>query len=265
MQRPPSPNEEAATVGDFACQIGCLSKCLFHCLSMLVMAPPPPSSFAPAASFKVSHTKPVLDALLKHFRPALLQAYVALVACSMTQMEVTSWLQIVGGGMFCWASICIASLVLYTVVPDKASLPSMLLAMVIGSLAMGAVIRALISDRCRRQSASEDVQEHICASMRYGFMEPQPKFRRVQMRRKETAKGTKSTTTVLEEVDVLWLRSSLQATQTCVCCLEEFDAQDMVSLLPCGHIFHETCHADWHALKKATHACPICRDLWANV
>ncbi|CAE7241030.1 Rnf103 [Symbiodinium pilosum] len=182
---------------------------------------------------------------------------------NLAQMDMRPRVQILGVGMFGWSSICITCLVFYTIFPDKSSLPSMLLAMVIGSIVMIVVARVLISDRCRRQT--ELVQEHIWASMSFGSIEEmsQPKFHRVQIRTSETSKGTRSVKRVMEEVDVLWQPSSFQ--QTCVCCLEDFKSQDGVSLLPCGHIFHESCHTDWHVLKKCANACPICRDSWATV
>eukprot|EP00437_Effrenium_voratum_P034292 CAMPEP_0181462714 /NCGR_PEP_ID=MMETSP1110-20121109/34538_1 /TAXON_ID=174948 /ORGANISM="Symbiodinium sp., Strain CCMP421" /LENGTH=128 /DNA_ID=CAMNT_0023587383 /DNA_START=214 /DNA_END=600 /DNA_ORIENTATION=- len=128
---------------------------------------------------------------------------------------------------------------------------------------MGAIIRVLLSDRWQR--ASQHVQEHIWASMRVGKIEEgaQPKFHRIEMRTTQTAKGAKSATTVLEEIEVLWQSPGKQ--QTCVCCLEDYKSEDLVTLLPCGHFFHESCHADWLNLKRSANACPICRDSWANV
>ena len=171
--------------------------------------------------------------------------------------------RILGASLFCWSSICVTSLVCYTVFPDRSVLPNMILAMGVGSILMGVIIRVLLSDRWQR--ASEHVQEHIWASMHVGKMEggAQPKFHRIQMRTSQTPKGTKSVTTVLEAIDVLWQSPGKQ--HTCVCCLEDFKAEDLVTLLPCGHFFHESCHADWLNLKRSANACPICRDSWANV
>ena len=181
----------------------------------------------------------------------------------MAQMSVLPRIQLLGAGMFIWSMICITCLVFYTIFPDRASLPNMLMGMAIGSLAMVVVVRALISDTCKRPS--EHVQEHVWASMLFGSLTEmaQPKFHRVEIRTSETAKGVHTVTNVLEEVKVLWQPSGLQ--QTCVCCLEDFKAPDVVSMLPCGHIFHEGCHRDWHVLKKCANACPICRDSWATV
>ena len=155
-------------------------------------------------------------------------------------------LQILGASIFCWSCTCVVSLVVYMTFPDKAAL---------GSITMVAAIHVLLSDRWQRPS--EHVQEHIWASIQVGGLMQegvQPKFHRIQ---------TRSVTTVLEEVDVLWQSPGVQ--QTCVCCLEDFRPEDQVSLLPCGHLFHQSCLADWHRLKRSAHACPICRDSWANV
>ncbi|OLQ00071.1 RING finger protein 24 [Symbiodinium microadriaticum] len=173
-------------------------------------------------------------------------------------------LQILGASIFCWSCTCVVSLVVYMTFPDKAALPNMLLAMAVGSITMVAAIHVLLSDRWQRPS--EHVQEHIWASIQVGGLMQegvQPKFHRIQTRTSQSAKGAQSVTTVLEEVDVLWQSPGVQ--QTCVCCLEDFRPEDQVSLLPCGHLFHQSCLADWHSLKRSAHACPICRDSWANV
>ena len=108
-------------------------------------------------------------------------------------------------------------------------------------------------------------QDHIWAPMAFESLgAANPSFHRIQIRSTETSRGTKSTISILEEVDALCPTYCKQ--QTCVCCLDDFKCQDKVSLLPCGHVLHESCLVDWHVLKKCGHAaCPICRDSWASV
>ena len=46
---------------------------------------------------------------------------------------------------------------------------------------------------------------------------------------------------------------------TCACCLDDFSANDLVALLPCGHIFHEECVMKWFLTQASAAACPMCR------
>jgi hypothetical protein len=41
----------------------------------------------------------------------------------------------------------------------------------------------------------------------------------------------------------------------CLICLEEFNEEEVVSLIKCGHIYHTHCLYSWF-LKKKT--CPLC-------
>ena len=172
-------------------------------------------------------------------------------------------IQVMGLVAFGWTLICLTSIVTYMVFPDRSSLPSLLLAMVFGSWTILAIFRMLISDRCKRRQ--EDVQDHIWASMSFEAVEMpmKPKFHHVEIRISETSKGKRAKTSILEEVAVVCPAHCKQ--HTCVCCLEDFKRSDQVSYLPCGHIFHESCHVDWHVLKKSGNGCPICRDSWAIV
>ena len=43
----------------------------------------------------------------------------------------------------------------------------------------------------------------------------------------------------------------------CLICLEEFNEEETVSLIKCGHIYHTHCLYSWF-LKKKT--CPLCDD-----
>eukprot|EP00440_Ansanella_granifera_P000972 gb/GFBE01001049.1/.p1 GENE.gb/GFBE01001049.1/~~gb/GFBE01001049.1/.p1 ORF type:complete len:388 (+),score=50.01 gb/GFBE01001049.1/:1-1164(+) len=46
----------------------------------------------------------------------------------------------------------------------------------------------------------------------------------------------------------------------CLCCLSDMGPDDVVALLPCGHVFHEECIVSW-AVSGTTAAdtCPLCR------
>ena len=47
--------------------------------------------------------------------------------------------------------------------------------------------------------------------------------------------------------------------KTCLCCLEDFQSQDTMALLPCGHVYHESCLVDWFSTRKTQGTCPLCR------
>ena len=45
---------------------------------------------------------------------------------------------------------------------------------------------------------------------------------------------------------------------TCMICLEEFNAESLVVKLPCGHLFHSTCLKKWFLNTKKELKCPNC-------
>ena len=48
---------------------------------------------------------------------------------------------------------------------------------------------------------------------------------------------------------------------TCLCCLEDFEPRSKVAVLPCGHVYHEECIAQWSVsfAMVAAASCPSCR------
>ncbi|KAJ1803320.1 ubiquitin-protein transferase activity protein [Coemansia sp. RSA 2598] len=47
---------------------------------------------------------------------------------------------------------------------------------------------------------------------------------------------------------------------SCVVCLEEYNVDDIVRVLPCGHVFHNDCICPWLLRRKTKfHECPICK------
>jgi hypothetical protein len=42
----------------------------------------------------------------------------------------------------------------------------------------------------------------------------------------------------------------------CIICMEEFEKNEKVKLLPCGHIFHDNCIKEWLMKQKS---CPFCK------
>mmetsp|Transcript_35679 Transcript_35679/g.83506 ORF Transcript_35679/g.83506 Transcript_35679/m.83506 type:complete len:227 (+) Transcript_35679:115-795(+) len=52
------------------------------------------------------------------------------------------------------------------------------------------------------------------------------------------------------------------STTECAICLEDFDAEERVVKLPCGHIFHMNCAASWLGRGQSQNQgghCPLCR------
>ena len=153
-----------------------------------------------------------------------------------------------GSCLFCWSSICVTSLVCYMTFPDRSVLPTCFWDWPL-SITMGAIIRCAPQRQMAACFAARagNTFGPPCGSVR-SSEGAQPKFHRIEMRTTQTAKGAKSATTVLEEIEVLWQSPGKQ--QTCVCCLEDYKSEDLVTLLPCGHFFHESCHADWLNLEE---------------
>ena len=48
--------------------------------------------------------------------------------------------------------------------------------------------------------------------------------------------------------------------KTCLCCLEDCLPSSQVGILPCGHVYHQDCIAQWSfASAFAVACCPCCR------
>ncbi|CAE7508241.1 RNF122 [Symbiodinium natans] len=165
----------------------------------------------------------------------------------------------------CSFTIFLTAGLVYTLLPSK-SLPLKVLVIVMFLTALVFISRTSIHVRNRyvEEVHAQDLQEHVWAPAVYGSMETTaPRFHRVLVWTcVDDAGASEVTIRVLEEVDLLY-RPCLS--ETCVFCLEDFAAQDEVTLLPCGHAFHQHCHAVWHALKRCSFSCPLCRDTCPTV
>ncbi|KAL5205097.1 hypothetical protein ABZP36_009968 [Zizania latifolia] len=42
----------------------------------------------------------------------------------------------------------------------------------------------------------------------------------------------------------------------CAVCLEDFEADDKLKMMPCSHSFHDRCISDW---LRVSRTCPLCR------
>ena len=52
------------------------------------------------------------------------------------------------------------------------------------------------------------------------------------------------------------LKSATFAVSQCSICIEQFEEQDSIKILPCFHQFHAKCADDW-LLRKSV--CPVCK------
>ncbi|CAE7519234.1 RNF122 [Symbiodinium natans] len=165
----------------------------------------------------------------------------------------------------CSCTTFLAAGVVYMLYPFK-SLPLIVLIVVMFLTALVFISRTAIQVRSRyvEEVNAQDLQEHVWAPAVFDSMETTPpRFHRVRVWTcVDDAGASEVIIRVLEEVDLLY-RPCLS--ETCVFCLEDFAGQDEVTLLPCGHAFHQHCHAVWHALKRCTFACPLCRESCATV
>jgi len=55
------------------------------------------------------------------------------------------------------------------------------------------------------------------------------------------------------------LSGSISSQKSCACCLEDFDVDTEVAVLPCGHVYHEECIARWVLSSAKEASCPTCR------
>ncbi|CAE7272025.1 RNF122 [Symbiodinium necroappetens] len=152
----------------------------------------------------------------------------------------------------------------YAVLPSGAMVQELMFALVCmtfltGSLSWMALVRCHLHQQATRQEEKEvsrNSHEHVWASMPFQSLATgRPEFRLMQV---GVAAGTaRPTKKVLQKADVLPTQTWVQ--QTCLCCLEDFKGPDVISLLPCGHIYHEACLMEWFTARRSSGSCPVCR------
>ncbi|CAJ1375240.1 unnamed protein product [Effrenium voratum] len=119
-------------------------------------------------------------------------------------------------------------------------------------------------ERCREELRSHtekkrEVRRRCWAAMRYEDLcaEEPPEFHLMVIHQGPDGAPQRE---VLDVASVLESGLSLKNQTTCLCCLDDFEASQMVALLPCGHLFHEDCCLAWSSSKRrAGRTCPICR------
>jgi hypothetical protein len=56
--------------------------------------------------------------------------------------------------------------------------------------------------------------------------------------------------------DTTWAAAGSRLQAECAICLKDFEAEDMVSTIPCKHCFHQGCISQW---LRVSCVCPLCR------
>ncbi|CAE7241408.1 Rnf103 [Symbiodinium microadriaticum] len=154
-----------------------------------------------------------------------------------------------------------ASVIVYVFLGGRPQAWTFPAALSLGLILLG-VVACLASFRHDGQEAEEALEkaetgECICiwASLRFGSIgSVTPEFRQVCVRQAEKIEW--------EAGDVVTrLGASDPATdKTCICCLEDYQPNNQIALLPCGHVFHEECLACWSVSSAAAgRCCPTCR------
>jgi hypothetical protein len=55
---------------------------------------------------------------------------------------------------------------------------------------------------------------------------------------------------------ITWAAAGARLQTECAVCLKDFEAEDMVSKMPCDHCFHHCCISQW---LRVSCVCPLCR------
>ncbi|KAM0838850.1 hypothetical protein ACQ4PT_060703 [Festuca glaucescens] len=61
---------------------------------------------------------------------------------------------------------------------------------------------------------------------------------------------------VKELKEITWAAAGARLQTECAVCLKDFEAEDMVSMMPCDHCFHHCCISQW---LRVSCVCPLCR------
>ena len=52
------------------------------------------------------------------------------------------------------------------------------------------------------------------------------------------------------------IQESIRKYSSCIICFSDFNKNDKIKILKCGHIYHKECINEWFKKKEL---CPICR------
>ena len=151
-------------------------------------------------------------------------------------------------------------IILLITMPGRASLPSLIVTVMLSS----ALLLGIIATACGRTGGDRSAKmakECTCmwASCEFSVLSMQPlQYRHVQISNKEGTVEWLATTEVSGADTAI---STAEMEKTCPCCLDDFQPDSQVAILPCRHVFHERCIARWSmASAKKGALCPKCRE-----
>ena len=149
-------------------------------------------------------------------------------------------------------------IILLITMPSRASLPSLIVTVLLSS----ALLLGIIATACGRTGGDRSAAKEcrcIWATCEFSVLSTQPlQYRHVQITNREDAVEWLSTTEVSGTDTAI---STAEMEKTCPCCLDDFQPDSQVAILPCRHVFHERCIARWSmASAKKGALCPKCRE-----
>ena len=104
------------------------------------------------------------------------------------------------------------------------------------------------------QRALQDLPHNNQHGIVFGMMQPPAQFENVITPLKESEF---SNITELNYKEYAKTKEASNEKETCSICYAEYTDEDKVKILPCSHVFHTTCIAEWFA---ENHNCPMCRE-----
>ncbi|KAF4654688.1 hypothetical protein FOL47_009841 [Perkinsus chesapeaki] len=151
-----------------------------------------------------------------------------------------------------WATLCGTILTAMIIWSCLSSKPVIMLALTIGYGLVIVIVPALAILGYAKSSESERDRERVNDAVEENF----------EVRWVEWVENETSSYKFTEEVKAGVVESGDEA--SCAICLSEYELNDDIRGLPCGHAFHAECFAEcFHGLprgrKASQHRCPLCR------
>ncbi|CAE7470579.1 Rnf103 [Symbiodinium sp. CCMP2592] len=109
----------------------------------------------------------------------------------------------------------------------------------------------------RKEESSERYRSCLLAQTRFDKLGTA----RLQFRRVHLEEGQLTIDWAAAKPEA-WRAASIGSSsqKTCICCLEDFQPDTQVCVLPCGHAFHDDCIARWLVSPTGcAGSCPTCR------
>ena len=115
------------------------------------------------------------------------------------------------------------------------------------------IIRTANSNQTRFNTLEHEI-EHIRERVeRYRRLETQIDLQLIELRMRRESIPNRDQ---LEKVFTYEWKEAIDESISCTVCMNQFEPNKMVSKLPCGHVFCETCISRWFQSKNT---CPNCR------